>query len=79
MSHVHTNGPVCVACDWTFEQVYTVGLGPSPVLDELKGERCVVCKGAHSYETNELIVCGCFDCEASHPLFRKAVHLGCTG
>ena len=71
--------PVCVACDWPFDQVYTVGLGPSPVPDELQGERCVVCNGAHAYATNELIVCGCATCADADPIFRKAVHLGCTG
>ena len=28
---------------------------------------------------NEIIVCGCDKCTQKHPLFRKAVHLGCTG
>ena len=78
---MHTNGPVCVApgCNMPFEQTYTVDVGPSPVPEELRGERCVVCNGAHAYATNELIVCGCATCADADPIFRKAVHLGCTG
>ena len=76
------DGPTCVGCGMPpkpFAQMQTVGLGPTPVPQRLQGARCVVCKGHASVRGNEIIVCGCDKCTQSHPLFRKAVHLGCTG
>ena len=75
-------GPTCIGCGRPpkpFAQMQTVDIGPTAVPQELQGERCIVCRGYVSIRGNEIIVCGCDNCTQSHPLFRKAVHLGCTG